>query len=288
MTQPNAYIAIDCGGTNCRAVLVNGEQRIAYRGAGANAFSYPKKSADFLADALKDLSVQSGLDISDIPIYVSLAGAIDSAVSDRVAAALPVRNVVVQEDCFAAVTGALGGADGYLAGLGTGSFFARSDQGKITHIGGFGLVLGDEASGAWLGRTAMSAALKLAEGRFAESAFLAGLLGELGGRSGLIQAAAGHSPSQFAKLAPRIFEAAVSGDQGAETIVGLGVDHIVLSLSDLGWQDGARLCLTGGLAQAYAPFLPDHMQSAIVQAKGDGLAGAEILAQRMAGGVDGA
>ncbi|MEE3360394.1 MAG: BadF/BadG/BcrA/BcrD ATPase family protein [Pseudomonadota bacterium] len=279
------HIAIDCGGTNCRAVLRLEARAYDYRGRGANAFSHLDRSQDCLREAIAALADQSGADIRDVPCYVSLAGAIDDRIQASVAAALPLSRVVVQEDCMAAVVGALDGADGFVAALGTGSFFARWVGGQVRHIGGYGLTLGDEASGAWIGRALLARALMAEEGRTDMSAFLTEVFEEFGGRSGIISGASTMAPADFAKLAPRVTDAALASDRGALGILSEGAGMIMQALSDLGWQSGDALCLTGGLADAYASYLPPDAHASLVPPKGDGLAGAVILAERFARGA---
>jgi hypothetical protein len=71
----------------------------------------------------------------------------------------------VVDDSVTALEGALGGANGTLASLGTGSFFIRKSPDGTRHVGGWGFQLGDEGSAAWLGRRALSLALRVADGR---------------------------------------------------------------------------------------------------------------------------
>ena len=278
------HIAIDCGGTNCRAVLRLDGREYDYHGRGANAFSHLDRSQDCLREAVAALAGKSGADIRDVPCYVSLAGAIDDRIQASVAAALPLSRVVVQEDCLASVVGALDGTDGFVAALGTGSFFARAAEGQVRHIGGYGLTLGDEASGAWIGRTLLAHALMADEGRIERSTLLKDMFAEFGGRSGIIAEASRFAPTDFAKLAPRVVAAGEGEDTGAQTILREGADLIMRALDDLGWTKGQALCLTGGLAAAYEPYLPSEARASLSSAKGDGLAGAVILAERFAKG----
>lgn len=55
-------------------------------------------------------------------------------------------------------------APGALAGVGTGSYVGFLTGGSVRFAGGWGLALGDEASGAWLGREVLRAALMAHEG----------------------------------------------------------------------------------------------------------------------------
>ena len=63
----------------------------------------------------------------------------------------------IETDAVIAVEGRAGRrATAIVAALGTGSVFAVQRAGVIRQIGGWGLVLGDEGSGAWIGRRSLS------------------------------------------------------------------------------------------------------------------------------------
>ena len=65
---------------------------------------------------------------------------------------MPFSAVRVLSDREITIAGILADADGTLAQVGTGSFFVSCHKGKFKQVGGWGLQLGDDCSGAWLGR----------------------------------------------------------------------------------------------------------------------------------------
>ena len=87
-----------------------------------------------------------------------------NAIATAIAEALPIDNVTVSDDRPTNMAGALGGTDGYVAAIGTGSFLGRQSGAEQRFIGGWGLRLGDEASGAWLGRRVLSRVLDWRDG----------------------------------------------------------------------------------------------------------------------------
>ena len=174
--------------------------------------------------------------------------------------------------------GALGAEDGAVIGIGTGSFLGRQTGGQIALMGGWGLALGDEASGAFLGRAALSATLRAREGWGAATEFTRALEQELGGEAGIIAFASTATPAQYAALAPRIAEAARGGDPVCGRILQQGADYISAGLAHLGWAPGERLCAMGGLAGVYDPYLPMTLSEPL----GSALDGALTLARRIA------
>jgi N-acetylglucosamine kinase-like BadF-type ATPase len=75
------------------------------------------------------------------------------------------RTLVVNDALVALVAGA-GDAPGVVIIAGTGSIaYGRNAQGHAARAGGWGYLLGDEGSGFWIGRRALSAVVRAADGR---------------------------------------------------------------------------------------------------------------------------
>ena len=152
------FLGIDGGGTGCRAAVADEAGRVLGRGeAGpANIASDPEGAAkNIVTAAAAALRAAGGGKI--FAAGLGLAGANAAGAADRLRDVLPFDRVAVVTDGITAVKGALGRADGVVAALGTGSVFAVQRAGVIRQIGGRGLVLGDEASGAWIGRAIRAA-----------------------------------------------------------------------------------------------------------------------------------
>ena len=65
---------------------------------------------------------------------------------------LPFARARIESDAVIALKGALGDDDGAIAALGTGSVFGVQRGGEVRMIGGWGFLLGDQGSGARIGR----------------------------------------------------------------------------------------------------------------------------------------
>lgn len=285
-TNPDqAVIAVDGGGTRCRLALVRGPDVTTVEAGPANATSDFAGAVAAIMDGVAALAraVDTPVDtLVGLPAYLGLAGVVDADVAQRLRAALPFVHARVAEDRPAALRGALGAGNGCLAHAGTGSFLGAQREGKMRFAGGWGPVLGDEASAQWVGRRALALTLHVVDGRRAETALAQHILNELRGGSGIVSFAAAASPSDFGALAPSVTEHALSGDQTAQEVMQAGGTHIATGLDALGWMPGTPLCLSGGIGPHFAPYLPNHMAAALTEPQGTPLDGAIALARAFA------
>ncbi|MEJ8543755.1 N-acetylglucosamine kinase [Brevibacillus borstelensis] len=92
-----------------------------------------------------------------------------------------VRHLLVENDGFAALLGATNGEPGILVIAGTGSIaFGVNKAGETARSGGWGHRVGDEGSGYWIGKQAVTAVLKAADGRGSQTALIDLLLPHIG------------------------------------------------------------------------------------------------------------
>jgi glucosamine kinase len=276
------FLGIDGGGTGCRAAVADASGRILGQGqAGpANIASNPEQSRDnILGAARQALAAATGSDaeIAGLVAGMGLAGANAAGAKTALQRALPFSKVRIETDAHAAVKGALRDRDGIVAAIGTGSVFASQVGGRIRQIGGWGLVLGDEGSGARLGRSLLSAALGAEDGFRAMTPLLRNSLDEHGGNEGVIAFAMSARPADFAVLAPRIL---ASDDQAAQELIAAAVEDVARSIAVLQGDKALPVVFIGGLGAAYAARLSGRWE--IVPALGSALDGALMLAREAA------
>lgn len=279
-----AFIGIDGGGTGCRLLLVKDDQRFETDGGPCNVSTDLAGALRELSAGLDRLAAQAGIDrgtLRSFPTCLGLAGVVAGTSRHDISDALRLTKAQVVDDRTIALSGALGESDGALVGLGTGSFFAMQRGGTVTLAGGWGLRLGDEASGAWLGREMLTQCLATVDGLAPESPFSDQLLELFDGPAGIVAFSLKATPREYAALAPEIVEAADKGDRNASEIMRRGRAHVVTTLEAMGWSEGLPVCLTGGLAEVYARSLPEPLRSAIVPAKDSALNGAVALARSL-------
>lgn len=272
------FLGIDGGGTGCRAAVADAAGIVAGRGeAGpANIASDPVGAArNILVAAEAAIAAAGG--VSVVAAGLGLAGANAAGATERLRDALPFARMTIVTDGITAVKGALGARDGVVAALGTGSVFAVQRGGSIRQIGGRGLVLGDEASGAWIGRAVLSAALRGVDGFRPLTPLIGAVLEEMGGPDGVVAFSLRARPVDFAALAPRVVD---SGDPAAVDIMARAEADVIEAVHVL--QDGADLPVVflGGLGTVFARRVAGRFS--VQDALGTALDGALILAREAA------
>lgn len=280
-------LAIDGGGTHCRIVLAMNASRVVVNTGPANISTDFDAAICQIKDGLHALATKSQLPLErliQLPSFVGLAGVKSQEHIDRLRLALPLTNVRYAEDRAAAVRGALGDSDGCLVHCGTGSFFAMQLGGNVRYAGGWGAVLGDEASAAWIGRLALSLTLKCEDGFYLHSPLTQALLVMHDGADGIVAYASQAQPNDFGKLAPLVTEYALKNDSLAERILRKAADCINDGLKHLGWLPEIPLCLSGGIACACQPYLSKVQQAAVVLPINTPLEGAVRIALDFAQG----
>ncbi len=277
----NLILAIDGGGTRCRLALSDGVRIWRVEVGSANVSTDFDTSCAELLRGVAALCQQADIEFAEIarkPAYLGLAGVTGQAVADRLAAALPFARVRIEDDRPSALRGALGPRDGFVAHCGTGSFLAAQQGGTTTFAGGWGPVLGDQASAQWVGKRALSKVLDCADGVRAASEMSEHILRQFNGTSGVVKAASVMTPTEFGALAPVVTQFAGQGDTVAHSIMQAGAEFLADKLEKMGWSLGTPICLTGGIGPHYSAFLPGGMQQALTQPSGDPLSGAIALA----------
>jgi glucosamine kinase len=275
------YLGLDGGGTGCRAAVADDSGRILGRAeAGpANIASDPDTAlANILTAARQALiaavgEARAGAELSTVQAGMGLAGANADGAVARLTARLPFA-ARVETDAIAAAKGALGARDGIVAALGTGSVFARQQGGQIQQIGGWGLVLGDEGSGAYLGRGLLAQALRAVDGYVPMTPLLREVLAEQGGPTGVVRFAQDARPADFAALAPRLLD---SADPAAARILAAADADVARAVERLQTDPVLPVIFLGGLGAAFAQRLAGRWP--ILPAAGSVLDGALMIAR---------
>lgn len=274
-------LAVDGGGTHCRIAASDGAEVRQIECGAANVSTDFDAACAELKRGLAVLADQVGLPRAQLlrtPVYLGLAGITGRSLADRLAAALPCDHVKIEDDRPSALRGALGSGDGFVAHCGTGSFLAAQRGGRPSFAGGWGPVLGDQASAQWIGRRALSKALESHDGLTVPSDLAQGLLKQFDGTAGIVRTASSMSPTEFGALAPLVTQHAGQGDQLAISILQAGADYLADRMIRMGWTQGLPICLTGGIGPQFATYLPDVMQQALIKPLGNPMSGAIALA----------
>ena len=285
--QHRVVVAVDGGGTGCRAAVGTNADGILAQASGksANVATGWDGALQHMTDAVAEALVKAGLGdtpLAEITAHVGVAGANSQAAVDKVAAALPYGQCTATADRETTVAGALGEADGYVLALGTGPIIASQHNGVIRHVAGWGFKLSDQAAGAWLGRRLLEEVLLAHDGMRAHSDLSHAMLASHGGLHGVIGIGADAAPGDYARLATQIVPAAAAGDAIATALMQEGAAFLEAGLDALGFVDGDRLSLTGGLGPKYESWLAPAYTRAITPPRGTALQGAFALACKAA------
>ena len=280
-------IGIDGGGTSCRAAVADRIGNIIGRGkAGpANILSDLENSLANIVESARQALYDAGLAaeaISSVAAVIGVAGANVGDYGSRIEKALPFAEGRVVTDALIALQGALGDADGIVGAFGTGSVYSARRNGRLHGIGGWGFVVGDQASGARLGRDLLERSLLAHDGVRAASPLTEKVMAEYGNDpERIVEFAHTAKPRDFARYAPVVFEHAAKDDAIAVGIVRDAATAIGESFEALLWPECPSICLLGGLAGAYEPWLSDRYRSLLAKPKGDALQGAVELAVKL-------
>ncbi len=132
----------------------------------------------------------------------------------------------LSNDVEIAHIGAFAGQDGVLILAGTGSMGMVGKSGEFSRRGGWGHTFGDEGSGFWIGRRALSIASQMFDGRMNPTPFASGITSAIGlaSDSGAPDLLAwvnrqSHSRSAIAALARTVNLLAIQGDQIAISLL---------------------------------------------------------------------
>ena len=164
-------LGIDAGGTKTVCLLADQRGTILAegRGPGANLhaageLAVEKVLHEVMEDALGDR------DITPAAICLGIAG-VDREDDARTVRAIMRRighksRVLVVNDALVALVAGAQDAPGIVIIAGTGSItYGRNANGEAARAGGWGHMIGDEGSGYWIGREAVAAVMRAADGR---------------------------------------------------------------------------------------------------------------------------
>lgn len=282
-------LGIDGGGTGCRAALASPDGRILARaGSGAANIRTDLASARaHIVEAARRAFVEAGQDpesLARTPAVLGLAGANVGTYRQQVQAILPFRESLVESDAEIALEGAVGSGDGAIAVLGTGSAYRVRRCGVSRAVGGWGFQVGDQASGARVGRDLLEQTLLAYDGIGEASALTREIMAVFRDNpEDLVEFTVAAKPGDYGGFAPKVFDYAAEGDVVARSIVGKAVADVEGALGALGLREGDVLCLLGGLAGFYAPLLAARYQPLLREPRGDALLGAVRMAARRFG-----
>ncbi len=267
-------LGIDVGGTKTVCLLANQQGEIVAQGReeganlqGAGELSLEKVLHSVMEKTLADQNVLPSA------ICLGIAG-VDRAADEAVVRSIMKRigykaKILVVNDALIALEAGIGTQPGIVIVAGTGSIaYGRNANGEASRAGGWGYVLGDEGSGYWIGRLALRAVVRHADGRGRMTTLTPRLLSHFGVERAaeLIQKIYHEDvpPSAIASLARYVQQSRDEGDMVAGAILNRAADELmtaataVMSRLELADADFAFV-LAGGMFHA-VPWLCDQLK----------------------------
>ena len=253
------YLGIDGGGSKTTCTIGDDTSILGTGTSGASNFIRVggEKTRQALAAAVQDACADAKISPDQIErTCIGLAGAARAEVRDwvqRAASELVSGEIEIVGDNITALHAAFGAGPGVVVIAGTGSIaFGRNSRGDTARAGGWGFAVSDEGSGHWIGRAAVSAALRAEDA--ADSVALMGNILQawnLSSRDVLVMAANATPSPDFATLVPVVIQSSESGDRAATDVLTragtqlAGIAAIVLRriLTD----EPAQVAMSGGV-----------------------------------------
>lgn len=240
-------VGVDGGGSKTRVIVANAKGKELASVTGDASAVRPGEalaSAEIIGALVRDALAGAELEEHPAILVAGVAGTGREKEQKALLRALRgegiADEVTVVADAEIALTDAFGpDAAGILLIAGTGSVaFGRGPSGDFRRCGGWGPDCGDEGSGAWIGRRALSVVTSSADGREPETRLMGALMTalELEAIEDLIPWAANASPKQLAALAQHVMTLAADRDLRANSICTVAAEELVLHIRTLARQ----------------------------------------------------
>ncbi len=250
-------------------------------------------SAEVIGALVRDALAVAERDVKPRTLVVGVAGAGREKERRTLLRALEgeqlADEVVVVTDGEIALADAFGDGPGILLVSGTGSVaYGRGPTGTLLRAGGWGPHCGDEGSGAWIGRRALSVVTASHDGREPETRLIGAILTalELEEVDDLIGWASAATPKDLAALAMPVLTLASERDLRANSICTIAAEELVLHVRTLARQlfvderAAVPVALAGGMLQrgSFLRRLVEHRLKTAVP--GSHLHGDEVVPAR--------
>lgn len=265
-------VGVDGGGTKCHAVVFDEAARPlgSAKGGPANIAKYGIQALESIEQTVSQAVVNSGLAVdcvAELTVSAGLAGAFIES-SERLLSEWqhPFGRFKFTSDITAAVLGAHGGDDGCVIVTGTGSCAALWQGKQLTQFGGYGFTLGDQASGAWLGRVSVQQALLHADGIVTAPLLWQSIVKFYNCHSApaIVNLLNLAQPAEFARFAPTLFDLATDCPV-SQKIIQEGGEYLNGIAQSVTKDSELKLVLTGGLAPRWQPYLAPEIQARLVE-----------------------
>jgi N-acetylglucosamine kinase-like BadF-type ATPase len=260
-------LGIDAGGTKTVCQLADEHANVLAetRGSGANLQASGELEIEKVLHEVIDGALASAT-ARPAAICLGMAGV------DRPRDADVVRGILLRighrsqpfvvNDALIALEAGVPGGAGVVVVAGTGSIaYGRDAGGRAARAGGWGYVLGDEGSGYWLGRQALRAVVRAADGRGRQTLLTKRVLAhyQVQRPQDLVWEVyhSGLRPTAIASLAAEVGAAAAEGDALARHIIDAGAIELAGAAASVANRlslDACPVVLAGGILRGVTPL----------------------------------
>jgi len=304
---PRYYLGVDGGGTNCRIRLADENLNTLADAAGGRSnlqIEAGEPAYRSIMEGSQEAFAKAGIDYSEAAntyaCFGMAGGRLPSAREAFEKRPWPFAGVRVYDDIDIARAGAHGGEDGAVIIVGTGSAALAMVDGKRHQAGGWGFQIGDQMSGAILGRELVRRAVEADDGLVSGSELTQAVVDKLGGSidtvmdwsfpqdprgplpagNGAPSTLLGRAPAEFGALIPLFFEYYEKGDAVAKELMEIELGYIDNYVRWFKARGVTRMAAVGGFGTRLYPLMIERYGDFIVRPVSEPLHGAVILAKQ--------
>lgn len=299
------YLGVDGGGTNCRVRLAD-ENLVTLADAGGGRSNLQIDNGEpayrSISAGTREVFAKAGIDYAETAntyaCFGMAGGRLASARDAFAARPWPFAAVKVHDDIDIARAGAHGGEDGGVIIVGTGSAALALVKGQRYQAGGWGFHIGDQMSGAILGRELIRRTVEATDGLVEGSPLIDAVLARFGSvdaimdwsfprderaapaETGAPNTLLGRAPAEFGALIPMFFDFYEQGDPVARELMELELSYIDTYVRWFKARGVTRMAAVGGFGTRLYPLMIERHGDFIVRPVDEPLHGAVILAKQ--------
>jgi N-acetylglucosamine kinase-like BadF-type ATPase len=272
-------LGIDAGGTKTVCLLADEHGTIISegRGAGANLHTAGELAVEKVLHEAMEAAIGDRA-VTPAAVCLGIAG-VDRVDEMRTVSAIMRRigyksRVLVVNDALIGLVAGARDEPGIAINAGTGSIvYGRNANFEAARAGGWGHMIGDEGSGYWIGREALAAVMRAADGRGPETGLTAEILAHftVNDESRLPRIVYDREQPRVsvAALGPIVQRAASNGDAVALRILERAADELVLAARSVATHlemrgDAFSFYLAGGVFRV-VPWLAEELPRRLVE-----------------------
>ena len=308
--MPRYYLGVDGGGTNCRVRLADENLKTlaeVKNGRSNLQIDDGEPAYKAISEGTRDVFKAAGIAYAETAnthaCFGMAGGRMDTARAEFAARPWPFAGVKVYDDIDIAHAGALGGGEGGVIIVGTGSAAMSIVDGVRHQAGGWGFHIGDQMSGAILGRELARYSVEAEDGLVEASPLTKAVIAALGGNNqavmtwsfatemdlkllsrdgteGCDDALIGRAPAEFGKLMPLFIEYFEKGDPVAQRMMDIQLGYIDTYVRWFKAHNAKVMAIVGGFGQRLFPVLQQRYGDFVALPKFEPLHGAVILAHQ--------